>query len=70
MITIIDYGLGNVKAFENLYKRLNISTKVAHKAEDVKNATKIILPGVGAFDYAMSQLNTSGMRDEWKNKCC
>jgi glutamine amidotransferase len=64
MITIIDYGLGNVKAFENLYKRLNISTKVAHKAEDVKNATKIILPGVGAFDYAMSQLNASGMRDE------
>ena len=64
MITIIDYGLGNIRAFENLYQRLNIPTKIAHKAEDVINSTKIILPGVGAFDYAMSQLNASGMRDE------
>jgi glutamine amidotransferase len=64
MITIIDYGLGNIRAFVNVYERLNIKTKVAHKAEDIKEATKIILPGVGAFDYAMSQLNASGMRDE------
>jgi len=64
MITIIDYGLGNIRAFVNVYKRLNIKTKVAHSAEDLKDASKIILPGVGAFDYAMSQLNASGMRDE------
>ena len=64
MITIIDYGLGNIRAFVNVYERLNIKTKIAHSAEDIKDATKIILPGVGAFDYAMSQLNASGMRDE------
>jgi len=64
MITIIDYGLGNIRAFVNVYERLNIKTKVAHTAEDIKGASKIILPGVGAFDYAMSQLNASGMRDE------
>ena len=64
MITIIDYGLGNIRAFVNVYDRLNIKTKVAHRAEDLKDVTKIILPGVGAFDYAMSQLNASGMRDE------
>ena len=64
MITIVDYGLGNIRAFANVYERLNISTKIAHKADDLKDATKIILPGVGAFDYAMSQLNASGMRDE------
>ena len=68
MITIIDYGLGNIRAFVNVYERLNIKTKVAHKAEDLKDATKIILPGVGAFDYAMSQLNASGMRDELENQ--
>jgi len=68
MITIIDYGLGNIKAFVNLYKRLNIKTLVAHTAADLKDATKIILPGVGAFDYAMSQLNSSGMRDELDNQ--
>lgn len=64
MITIIDYGLGNIRAFVNVYERLNIKTKIAHSSEDIKDASKIILPGVGAFDYAMSQLNASGMRDE------
>ena len=64
MITIIDYGLGNIRAFVNVYDRLNIKTKIAKKADDLKDAKKIILPGVGAFDYAMSQLNASGMRDE------
>lgn len=64
MITIVDYGLGNINAFVNVYKRLNIRTMVANTAEHLKGATKIILPGVGAFDYAMSQLNASGMRDE------
>ena len=64
MITIIDYGLGNIRAFVNVYERLTIKTKVAHTAADIRDAEKIILPGVGAFDYAMSQLNASGMRDE------
>lgn len=64
MITIIDYGLGNIRAFVNVYDRLNIKTKVAHSAADLLGAEKIILPGVGAFDHAMSQLNASGMRDE------
>lgn len=68
MITIIDYGLGNIRAFVNVYERLNIKTKVAHNARDIAGATKIILPGVGAFDYAMAQLNASGMRDELENQ--
>lgn len=64
MIAIIDYGLGNIRAFVNLYERLNIPIKVACNARDLIGVTKIILPGVGAFDYAMSQLNASGMRNE------
>ena len=67
MITIIDYGVGNISAFENVYKRLNIPTKVAKTALDLENAEKLILPGVGAFDYAMTQLNNSGMRDKLDN---
>lgn len=63
MIAIIDYGLGNIRAFVNVYERLNIKINIAHNAFDIKNATKLILPGVGAFDYAMSKLNTSGMRE-------
>lgn len=64
MITIINYGLGNICAFVNVYNRLKIQTKVAQTADEIIGATKIILPGVGSFDYAMAQLNNSGMRDE------
>jgi len=62
MITIIDYGLGNVLAFVNVYNRLNIPVAVAKSASDLANATKLILPGVGSFDHAMQQLDQSGMR--------
>jgi glutamine amidotransferase len=63
-VTIIDYGVGNVKAFENSYKRLNIPVRVASSASELDGATKLILPGVGAFDWAMSKLNESGMLDK------
>ena len=62
MVTIIDYGVGNIFAFQNAYKRLNIQTKVAKKINDLEDADKLILPGVGSFDYAMNQLNNSGLR--------
>jgi imidazole glycerol-phosphate synthase subunit HisH len=63
MITIIDYGVGNIYAFQNVYKRLNIPTKIAKTASDLNDIDKLILPGVGSFDYAMTQLNNSGMRE-------
>lgn len=64
MITIIDYGVGNIYAFQNVYKRLNIPTKIAKTEKDLAGAEKLILPGVGSFDYAMTQLNNSGMREQ------
>jgi len=63
MITIIDYGLGNIKAFVNVYERLNISCKVAMNSNDLKDASKLILPGVGSFDHAMDRLLQSGMKE-------
>jgi len=62
MITIVDYGLGNIKAFKHIFNQLNLDCVVARDAERLRNATKIILPGVGSFDFAMSSLNNSGMR--------
>lgn len=62
MIVIIDYGLGNINAFVNVFKKLDIPVKIAKNESDLGGATKIILPGVGAFDYAMNKLNESGMR--------
>jgi imidazole glycerol-phosphate synthase subunit HisH len=63
MITIINYGLGNIKAFVNVYKQLNIPVIIVSEPNELRKARKIILPGVGAFDYAMSRLNASGMRE-------
>ncbi|WP_412971516.1 imidazole glycerol phosphate synthase subunit HisH [Glaciecola sp. MF2-115] len=63
MIAIVDYGLGNIKAFSNVYKKLNIDCVYADTPEQLQRATKIILPGVGAFDYAMETLNSSGLRE-------
>ena len=62
MITIIDYGLGNVLAFVNTFNRLNIAVKVAKSATDLAGATKLILPGVGSFDHAMELFHRSGMQ--------
>ncbi|MDX6182209.1 imidazole glycerol phosphate synthase subunit HisH [Flavobacterium sp. Fl-77] len=64
MITIIDYGVGNINAFVNVYKRVNVSTKIAKTTADLEDAQKIILPGVGHFDHAMSELIKSGMREK------
>lgn len=63
MITIVDYGLGNIKAFLNVYHRLNIKAKTATTAAELAGASKVILPGVGSFDDAMRRLTESGMRD-------
>jgi glutamine amidotransferase len=62
MIAIVDYGLGNILAFANVYKRLNIEARVARSADELRDASKVILPGVGAFDHAMQLLDRSGMR--------
>lgn len=63
MIGIIDYGLGNIKAFENIYRKLNIPVRILHNEVDFHGINKLILPGVGAFDHAMKTFNESGMRE-------
>lgn len=63
MISLIDYGVGNINAFLNIFKQLGIAAKKASSVHDVRQSTKLILPGVGAFDDAMQRLNDSGMRE-------
>jgi len=64
MIGIVNYGLGNVKAFANIYKKLDIPAVIVNCSDDLKQVTKLILPGVGSFDYAMQRLNDSGMKQD------
>jgi glutamine amidotransferase len=68
MIKIVDYGLGNIKAFANIYHKLSIPFAIAKTAKELADASKIILPGVGAFDAAMQLLNDSGMRETLDRK--
>ena len=63
MIAVIGYGSGNVKAIQNIYKRLNIDCFVAEDPSQLANASHMILPGVGAFDTTISLLQKSGMRE-------
>ncbi len=63
-MTLVNYGLGNIQAFANIYRRLNIAIEVATTLEQLARAEKLILPGVGAFDWAMTRLNQSGLRDK------
>ena len=63
MIGIIDYGLGNVSAFENIYRTNLITSKRIKSVDDFKDVTHIILPGVGAFDKAMTLLKESNLID-------
>jgi len=64
VISIIDYGVGNIKAFANIYKTLDIDFAIATCEEDLQKTRKIILPGVGAFDHAIQQLLNSGMKEK------
>lgn len=62
MITIIDYGSGNISAIGNIYEKLNIAFKIARTPEDVEGAQKLFLPGVGAFDETIAKLDETGFR--------
>lgn len=62
MIALVDYGSGNIKAIANIYHRLKVPHFIATTPDDVRRATKIVLPGVGAFDQTMQHLNDSGLK--------
>lgn len=68
MISIVDYGLGNIAAFATMYKRMNIDARPVTSAGELAAAERIILPGVGSFDHAMELLDASGMRETLDRK--
>jgi imidazole glycerol-phosphate synthase subunit HisH len=64
MITIIDYGVGNVNSIQNMLRKLGAESEVTNDPEKIRDSKKIILPGVGAYDTAMHRLNELGLVDE------
>lgn len=68
MIAIIDYGAGNIFSVKNALDYLGFDNKLTNKKEDIINADAIILPGVGAFPWAMKKLEESGLIDTIKEQ--
>ncbi len=63
MITIVDYGMGNLGSIFNMFKRIGVKAKITSVPEEIKKAQKILLPGVGAFDNAIKRINKLGLRN-------
>ncbi|MBI2063445.1 MAG: imidazole glycerol phosphate synthase subunit HisH [Candidatus Yanofskybacteria bacterium] len=61
MIVIVDYGLGNLFSVRNAFKLLGVEVIVSSKPNDIKNAERLILPGVGAFGDGMNNLKAKGL---------
>jgi glutamine amidotransferase len=63
MITIIDYGMGNLGSVKNMFKRIGVESEISGERDVIARAKKLLLPGVGAFDAAMDRIAESGLRD-------
>lgn len=62
MIVIVDYGTGNVQSILNMLRRIGIdSAEISAEIKKIEEADKLILPGVGAFDFGMANLEKSGL---------
>lgn len=62
MITIVDYGMGNLGSIRNMLKKIGFESEITSDPQAVLHARKLILPGVGAFDAGMESLDRSGLR--------
>ena len=61
MIAIVDYHAGNIGSIKNMLKKIGHASQITSDATDIRKADKIILPGVGSFDYGMTKLAELGM---------
>ncbi len=58
-MVILNYGIGNLNSIKNMLHRLGVSASITNNPNEILNADKIILPGVGHFDYGMKMLKQS-----------
>lgn len=62
MITVVDYGMGNLGSIINMFERLGIRARLSSSAKEIEAAERLILPGVGAFDQGMQQIRARDLR--------
>lgn len=68
MIIIVDYKMGNILSVQNMLKKIGYQSIITSDVKVLRNANKIILPGVGSFDRAMKNIETLGLLDELNHK--
>lgn len=61
VIGIINYGVGNLGSIKNMLTRLGYDSLITSQANEIRDAEKVILPGVGNFDYGIKKLKDSGL---------
>lgn len=61
MVAIIDYGVGNLKAIQNILSKVGSKSIITSDPGQIKNADRLILPGVGSFDYGIEQLHARSL---------
>ncbi|MDE7336897.1 MAG: imidazole glycerol phosphate synthase subunit HisH, partial [Clostridia bacterium] len=68
MIAIVDYGMGNLRSVQKAFEYLGYTAKITDRATDLKDADRIVLPGVGAFKDAIDALQKSGVEKVMKEE--
>lgn len=63
MITIVDYGVGNIGSLVNMFRRIGRTAELSSDPDRIAEADRLLLPGVGAFDVATEKLRSSGFDD-------
>ncbi len=63
MIAIVDYGMGNLRSVQKALEKVGAQARITHKSIDIKQADKVVLPGVGAMAPAMDKLRQMGLTE-------
>lgn len=66
MISIVDYGMGNLRSVQKAFERIGTPAKICTRPEELENCEKLVLPGVGAFRDAIAELHKQNMVESIK----
>ncbi len=66
MIAIVDYGMGNLRSVQKAIEAVGASAAITSDPDRIRHASKVVLPGVGAFSDAMSELKRTGLGEAFK----
>jgi glutamine amidotransferase len=68
VVTIVDYGMGNIGSLTNMFRRIGVQSEVVSDLRSIERARKIMLPGVGAFGAAIERIDALGLREVLRAK--